>query len=81
MPIFVWKNKDNKLKRLLIQKVIHDNDCVAKRIVTILDTIGVYVDYHLIEQIFGINNVTILLLLNDTNRANDYHNGKLPQSH
>ena len=29
-------------------------------------------DYYLIEQIFGINNVTVLLLLDDTNRANDY---------
>ena len=52
--------------------MIHDN-IVLPRIVTILfDIVGVYVGYHLIEQMFGINNVTVSLLLNSTNRENDY---------
>ena len=31
----------------------------------------VYVDYHLMDPYFGINNVTVVLVLNETNQENE----------
>ena len=40
--------------------------------IAIIIIVGVYVDYHLMDPNFGISNVTVTLVLNETNQENGY---------